>query len=925
MQIESTETTEFAELMRRLRDGSEEAAWELVERYGSSVQRVIRRSLNEQMRSKFDSIDFVQAVWVSLFKERERFNSFQSPAQLSAFLMGMAKNKLAHEHRRRLSTKKHDLRREQAVGSEDHESHYPSSNAPRPSQIAQARELWNSIIAGESEQNQGIVKLRLAGLTYEEIGSKLGIHERTRTACHRSAFQRDGRMTTRFSVNPTETLPSFDIREQIAHREIFKELLDRSKHGELLEFPKIVKTYPQLREYRSYVLDLVYEDYCQRTAAGEICRTDEYAGVFPEYNTQIHELLEVHRYFQASGSVPAWLTEQYIWPLPGDEFLGFQICSELGRGAIGRVYLAREQKLGNRFVALKVSPFGHAEAQLLAKLNHPHVVPIYSVNEDSESSLTAVCMPYKGRTTLADLLAVAVEAPLAEKSRCFWQELRLRSEDLNHSQNDAPASVLRLPFTETVLDLINQVVRALVYVHEQTILHRDLKPSNILITPDRVAMLLDFNLSTDLSGMENRIGGTLPYMSPEQVEQVLIAPQAKNTLEERADLYSIGVICYELLTGKLPFPAKSAGVVTKSEAIEYVKKIQAGAEPIQRYAPDLDDRTARFVHRCLEFEKTQRPVSASSMLAELEKCRGIQARARRSMLRHPRRVALGMAFFSFLLILAGAFFLTRAPFAERHIELGWRQLADKDYEAAIVSFREVLTVEPKNVPALNGLGRAQFLARDRDGAKETWAESLTIQHDPKIAACLGYLDCRAANFVNALKYFEPIRAELAHSSAFNNNFAHACRVQGSANHAEALELFDAALKINPNLRPALCGRAELAFVTDLNARQPLRSSAIEDIDRAIALPQPYPELLALGSVCHLAKREGESSYQNAKLLALRALSAGLSFKELQSYPLEQKLFMDPEIANNRAKQADPARISEESPWIDPWPSLFQLP
>ena len=178
MQIESSEATEFASLMRRLRDGSEEAAWELVEHYGNSVQRVIRRSLNEQMRSKFDSIDFVQAVWFSLFKERERFNSFQSPAQLTAFLMGMAKNKLAHEHRRRLQTKKHDLRREQAINSEE-ESHYPGSNSPRPSQIAQARELWNSIIAGESEQNQGIVKLRLAGMTYEEIGSTLGIHERT--------------------------------------------------------------------------------------------------------------------------------------------------------------------------------------------------------------------------------------------------------------------------------------------------------------------------------------------------------------------------------------------------------------------------------------------------------------------------------------------------------------------------------------------------------------------------------------------------------------------------------------------------------------------------------------------------------------------------------------------------------------------------
>jgi len=179
MHFESPDKTEFASLMRRLSDGSEDAAWALVERFSSSVLRVIRRSLNEHMRSKFDSTDFVQAVWFSLFRERERFNDFHSPAQLSAFLMGMARNKLAHEHRRRLQTKKHDLRRECPENSPEREGESLGSNSPRPSQIAEARELWNSIIANESEQNRGIVKLRLAGMTYEEIGSKLGINERT--------------------------------------------------------------------------------------------------------------------------------------------------------------------------------------------------------------------------------------------------------------------------------------------------------------------------------------------------------------------------------------------------------------------------------------------------------------------------------------------------------------------------------------------------------------------------------------------------------------------------------------------------------------------------------------------------------------------------------------------------------------------------
>ncbi len=731
-------------------------------------------------------------------------------------------------------------------------------------------------------------------------------------------------MTTPFSIDPNETLQNFDIREQLAHREIFKDLLNRSKSGELLEFPKIVETYPQLREYRSYVLDLVYEDYCQRAAAGEIRRTAEYAGVFPEYDTQIQELIEVHRYFHASGNVPEWLSEQKVWPLPGEDFLGYEICSELGRGAIGRVYLAREQSLGNRLVALKISPYGQAEATLLAKLNHPHVVPIYSVCEDPASNLTAVCMPFKGRSTLADLMLASEASPPWEKSRRFWQELKKRSSVDEAQSIDTPNEVLNRPFPETTLELISQAARALVYVHGQNILHRDLKPSNILITPERVAMLLDFNLSIDLMGVENRIGGTLPYMSPEQVEQVLISPKGKNTLDERTDLYALGVICYELLSGKLPFPAKAAGVVTKAEAIDYVKKIQAGAEPIQRLVPELDDRTAALVHRCLEFDRTVRPRSASDLLAELDHCRGRKAQLRRSILRHPRRAALGMTLLSILLILASVMFLTQAPFAERKIELGRKQTAAKDYETAAASFREALTVEPQNIAALNGLGRAQALAKDWAGAKASWSKSYEIQQDPKIAACLGYLESQAGNYKSAIQWYELAESMLPNSAEFASNLAHTYRLLGTATQALAFEQFDAAIALQPKLRQALSGRAKLAYMADINDHRPLRRSAIDDVDQAIALPEPYPELLVLGSVCHLAV--GDPAHgEIAKQLSLRALQGGMSFEEFENLQRDQALLVDPEIAKYRSKRPAAARLSQESPWIDLWPGLFLLP
>ena len=98
-------------------------------------------------------------------------------------------------------------------------------------------------------------------------------------------------------------------------------------------------------------------------------------------------------------------------PVPGQEFLGFRLISELGRGAFGRVFAARQGSLANRFVALKVATSVFGEAQTLAQLQHTNIVPIYSIHR--VGPFQAVCMPYFGRTTLAHVLRCFVTARLA--------------------------------------------------------------------------------------------------------------------------------------------------------------------------------------------------------------------------------------------------------------------------------------------------------------------------------------------------------------------------------------------------------------------------------------------------------------------------------------------------------------------------------
>ena len=102
----------FEDLMHRVQSGSEEAAWEVFDRYGGHIRRAVRRALSPALRSKFDSIDFVQCVWLSFFRVRDKADHFKGPQHLVKFLAGMARNKVRMEVRRRLSSEQYDVGRE---------------------------------------------------------------------------------------------------------------------------------------------------------------------------------------------------------------------------------------------------------------------------------------------------------------------------------------------------------------------------------------------------------------------------------------------------------------------------------------------------------------------------------------------------------------------------------------------------------------------------------------------------------------------------------------------------------------------------------------------------------------------------------------------------------------------------------------------
>ncbi|QJW95896.1 serine/threonine-protein kinase [Frigoriglobus tundricola] len=273
--------------------------------------------------------------------------------------------------------------------------------------------------------------------------------------------------------------------------------------------------------------------------------------------------------------------------LTGRTLGDFHILRKLGTGGMGQVYLARQTSL-KRDVALKLlrnelnenltalARF-EAEAQAVAKLNHPNIVHIHQIGE--ADGLRYMVLEYVDGRNLRDYLA------------------RKGPPDL--------------PVT---LSVMRQVALALQKAHEEGIVHRDIKPENILVTRKVEVKVTDFGLSRFFSGdvPANNLTqsgvtlGTPLYMSPEQVQG--------HAVDNRSDIYSFGVTCYHLLAGEPPFRGASAFDVA-------LKHVQEQPRPLSDLRPDLPPDLCAMIHKMMAKGPDDRYQSARDVLRELVKMR----------------------------------------------------------------------------------------------------------------------------------------------------------------------------------------------------------------------------------------------------------------------------------------------------------------
>lgn len=319
------------------------------------------------------------------------------------------------------------------------------------------------------------------------------------------------------------------------------------------------------------------------------------------------------------------------FPEPGSDFLGFRLVDELGRGAFARVYLARQGDLADRPVALKVSATLCEESQTLAQLQHTNIVPIYSAH--TSGGLYAVCMPYFGATTLADIVGgLRREGVLPGTGHHFISTLNNRKSATRvdsrvHPDGEVPATaapagtnavldkLTHYSYVEAVLWLAARIADGLAHAHARGIIHRDLKPANILLTDEGQPMLLDFNLADDASSAPaTKVGGTLPYMSPEHLDAFR---GLKSPVDARSDLYALGLMLFELLTGRAPFPIPT-GQVTEVVPTMAAQR-RAGPPGLRAVNPAVSPATEAIVLKLLAPDPADRYQSADALRDDLDR------------------------------------------------------------------------------------------------------------------------------------------------------------------------------------------------------------------------------------------------------------------------------------------------------------------
>nr|WP_280503489.1 serine/threonine-protein kinase [Nocardia farcinica] len=325
----------------------------------------------------------------------------------------------------------------------------------------------------------------------------------------------------------------------------------------------------------------------------------------------------------------------------------FDLLNGLGSGAFARVFLARQRSM-QRLVAVKISADHGTEAQTLAQLDHDYIVRVFDQRlMDAQRGTGAAArrlrllyMQYlPGGTLLGVLRRVRATPPAERNGELLLAAVDAAMEDkgeIRPTDSSVRAEIAALSWPETVAWLGRRLAEALEYASSHGVLHRDVKPANVLLTAEAVPKLADFNISfsRNVSGASPvaYFGGSLSYMSPEQLEACHPGrDRSAADLDTRADIFSLGVVLWELLTGAKPFDDTTAGIGERGDdtTLEAMLERRAlGVDPaaLERVPPDCPAALRRVLLTCLEPDRENRWGSGEVLAKQLDLCLDQRAR-----------------------------------------------------------------------------------------------------------------------------------------------------------------------------------------------------------------------------------------------------------------------------------------------------------
>jgi serine/threonine protein kinase/predicted Zn-dependent protease len=563
------------------------------------------------------------------------------------------------------------------------------------------------------------------------------------------------------SVSIRDFLPTKDDPSRLrVLQELIRVEMDRSfRNGIPLALEDYRAEYPELFVSPKLLAPLAFEEYRLRLMSAEPVDS----GVFArKYNVDTSQWPK-----SAANSQKTAETELdsgvRIRLSPGELLLDFQIVGELGRGTFSRVYLARQTSLSGRLVVLKISSVRLREAERLARLQHTNIVPIYSVHEYQQHSV--LCMPWFGSATLKDVIETLRSSTqpkdggslLSTVTACDSKTLlamtslpgkaKAERQDPAGSESGTLMSASRSPLAglnleQSALWIVRQLAEGLQHAHAKGILHRDLKPANVLLTEDGQPMILDFNLAAeaeDSLATDEIAGGTLPYMSPEQIASI----DSFRSVNVASDVYSLGVILFELLTGRLPF-SKNEG----DRKAMIAERWAASIVP-RRIVPRLSVDAESVIQKCLAPDPAHRYQTAQELSDDLDRHlhhlpfryaanRSLGERLRKWGRRHPRIASVfGVVVLSIAALLGMG-------------TLWWQG----QHQLQIVSLRQQYGEFTRQVPQLHAVA---YSAAIGDGSRDLAVQNLKSALTPFGVNSPGESEVAMARFSMAISGDEVLR------------------------------------------------------------------------------------------------------------------------------------------------------------------------